>query len=98
RLTDKQIAERRQTATSLMPTGLLDKLSDRDIADLYAYLRSLGDGPKKRRRRFPSRSTPGRRARRGGRIQRAARGPTPRDGAAGSGLVAGGYVADLWHH
>jgi cytochrome c553 len=24
--------------TSLMPAGLLDRLSDEDIADLYAYL------------------------------------------------------------
>jgi putative heme-binding domain-containing protein len=42
RLTDKQISERRVTATSLMPAGLLDRLSDRDIADLYAYLKHLG--------------------------------------------------------
>ncbi len=42
RLTDRQIRARRQTATSLMPAGLLDKLSDREIADLYGYLRSLG--------------------------------------------------------
>jgi putative heme-binding domain-containing protein len=42
RLTDKQVTERRVTATSLMPAGLLDRLSDRDIADLYAYLKSLG--------------------------------------------------------
>jgi cytochrome c553 len=26
---------------SLMPAGLLDRLGDRDIADLYAYLKSL---------------------------------------------------------
>jgi putative heme-binding domain-containing protein len=45
RLAHKQISERRLTATSLMPAGLLDRLSDRDIADLYAYLRSLS-GPK----------------------------------------------------
>jgi putative heme-binding domain-containing protein len=44
RLTDQQIAERRFTQTSLMPAGLLDKLADRDIADLYAYLRSLRTG------------------------------------------------------
>ena len=25
-----------------MPAGLLDKLTDHEIADLYAYLRSLG--------------------------------------------------------
>jgi putative membrane-bound dehydrogenase-like protein len=47
RLTDRQVRERRQTATSLMPAGLLDKLSDRDISDLYAYLKSLGAGRKK---------------------------------------------------
>ena len=27
---------------SLMPSGLLDRLNDHDLADLYAYLRSLG--------------------------------------------------------
>jgi putative heme-binding domain-containing protein len=42
RLTDRQISERRVTDTSLMPTGLLDKLTDRDLADLYAYLKSMG--------------------------------------------------------
>lgn len=42
RLTNPQIRESRQTNTSLMPAGLLDKLSDREIADLYAYLKSLG--------------------------------------------------------
>jgi putative heme-binding domain-containing protein len=46
RLTDRQISERRVTATSLMPVGLLDRLSDRDIADLYAYLKSLGAPPR----------------------------------------------------
>jgi hypothetical protein len=25
-----------------MPSGLLDTLSDREIADLYAYMKSLG--------------------------------------------------------
>jgi putative heme-binding domain-containing protein len=47
RLTNKQITERRQTATSLMPAGLLDKLTDREIADLYAYLKTLTAAPKK---------------------------------------------------
>ncbi|HEY7428888.1 MAG TPA: c-type cytochrome [Gemmataceae bacterium] len=42
RLTNPQVRERRLTSTSLMPAGLLDKLGDRDIADLYAYLKSLG--------------------------------------------------------
>ncbi len=40
RLTDKQISERRQTALSLMPAGLLDNVNNEDIADLYAYLKS----------------------------------------------------------
>src|SRR5262249_40151890 len=42
RLTDPRIAERRTLPTSLMPVGLLDKLTDREIADLYAYFKSLG--------------------------------------------------------
>jgi putative heme-binding domain-containing protein len=41
RLTNPQVRERRQTASSLMPAGLLDPLSDGDIADLYAYLHSM---------------------------------------------------------
>jgi hypothetical protein len=41
RLTKPQISERRLTAQSLMPAGLIDKLSDREIADLYAYLKGL---------------------------------------------------------
>ncbi len=41
RLTERQIRARRQTALSLMPVGLLEALSDRDLADLYAYLQSL---------------------------------------------------------
>jgi putative membrane-bound dehydrogenase-like protein len=42
RLVHTQITTRRVTDTSLMPAELLDHLSDREIADLYAYLRSLG--------------------------------------------------------
>jgi putative heme-binding domain-containing protein len=42
RLGGDQIESRRDAPGSLMPTGLLDRLSDRDIADLYAYLKSLG--------------------------------------------------------
>jgi putative heme-binding domain-containing protein len=42
RLTNPQIQERRVTTTSLMPVGLLDRFDDREIADLYAYLQSLG--------------------------------------------------------
>jgi putative membrane-bound dehydrogenase-like protein len=41
----EQITERRLTDTSLMPVGLLDRLSDREIADLYAYLKSQGSSP-----------------------------------------------------
>jgi putative heme-binding domain-containing protein len=41
RLANKQIAERHLTATSLMPVGLIDKLTDREIADLYLYLKEL---------------------------------------------------------
>jgi putative heme-binding domain-containing protein len=39
RLTNPRVTERRILPTSLMPAGLLDKLADRDIADLYAYLK-----------------------------------------------------------
>jgi hypothetical protein len=41
RLTNPQVREKRLTATSLMPAGLLDRLADRDLADLYAYLKGL---------------------------------------------------------
>jgi putative heme-binding domain-containing protein len=41
RVDGKQIASRRMTDTSLMPAGLLDKLSDTEIADLLAYLKAL---------------------------------------------------------
>ncbi len=41
RLTDTQISERHLSTRSLMPAGLLDRLSDREIADLYAYLKEL---------------------------------------------------------
>jgi putative membrane-bound dehydrogenase-like protein len=44
RVAGDQIAERRLTDTSLMPAGLLDRLSDRELADLYAYLKGLGSG------------------------------------------------------
>src|SRR5205823_1580497 len=39
RVVNTQITARRLTETSLMPTGLLDKLSDSEIVDLYAYLK-----------------------------------------------------------
>jgi putative membrane-bound dehydrogenase-like protein len=41
RVDGKQITSRRTTDTSLMPAGLLDKLSDREISDLLAYLKEL---------------------------------------------------------
>ncbi|MBY0229709.1 MAG: c-type cytochrome, partial [Gemmataceae bacterium] len=40
RLAGKRIASKRLLAQSLMPTGLLDRLADGEIADLYAFLRS----------------------------------------------------------
>jgi putative heme-binding domain-containing protein len=39
RLTSQQISERRQTTLSLMPAGLLDRLTDGEIADLIAFLK-----------------------------------------------------------
>jgi hypothetical protein len=42
RLAGDQIVSRRDAPGSLMPAGLLDKLSDREIADLDAFLRSQG--------------------------------------------------------
>ncbi len=41
RIAGGQIESRGVTQTSLMPAGLLDKLSDREIADLLAYLKAL---------------------------------------------------------
>jgi putative heme-binding domain-containing protein len=41
RITNNQVAERRVTTNSLMPAGLLDKLTDRETADLFAYLKTL---------------------------------------------------------
>jgi len=41
RLAGHQVANRRVLPQSLMPAGLLDKLSDAEIVDLYAYLGSL---------------------------------------------------------
>jgi putative heme-binding domain-containing protein len=40
RIDGKKIESRRLTDTSLMPVGLIDKLTDMEIADLYAYLRA----------------------------------------------------------
>ena len=41
RVTNAQVSERRVTTQSLMPAGLLDRLTDQEIADLYGYLKSL---------------------------------------------------------
>ncbi len=41
RIPGDDIVVRRPSAASLMPVGLLDKLSDAQIADLYAYLKTL---------------------------------------------------------
>src|SRR5262249_55120295 len=42
RLAGDQVAARRDAPGALMPAGLLDKVSDREVADLYAYLKTLG--------------------------------------------------------
>jgi putative heme-binding domain-containing protein len=42
RVRGSDIDSRQFTDVSMMPAGLLDKLSDRDIADLLAYLKGLG--------------------------------------------------------
>jgi putative heme-binding domain-containing protein len=39
RIVNDQITERRQTTLSLMPAGLLDRLTDAEIADLIAFLK-----------------------------------------------------------
>jgi len=41
RIAGDRIESRRDAPGSLMPVGLLDKLSEREIADLYAYVRSI---------------------------------------------------------
>jgi len=41
RIAGNQIASKRSTPVSLMPAGLLDQATDQDIADLFAYLRTL---------------------------------------------------------
>ncbi len=42
RLDGHRVIARRSSPVSLMPAGLLDRLSDQDVVDLYAYLRTLG--------------------------------------------------------
>jgi putative heme-binding domain-containing protein len=41
RVPAEKIESRRFSDISLMPAGLIDKLSDAEIADLYAYLKGL---------------------------------------------------------
>jgi putative heme-binding domain-containing protein len=47
RITSTEAAAMRPSSQSLMPTGLLDPLTDQQVADLYAFLKSLGDSGKK---------------------------------------------------
>jgi putative heme-binding domain-containing protein len=49
RVVNTQVTNRRTSDVSLMPAGLLDKVKDEEIADLLAYLKSLGaaEPPKK---------------------------------------------------
>ena len=42
RLSGDEISLRQQTQRSIMPAGLLDEAKDQEIADLFAYLKSLG--------------------------------------------------------
>jgi hypothetical protein len=45
RLDGHAVVSRRFATVSLMPAGLLDPLSDQEIVDLYAYMRTLGSRP-----------------------------------------------------
>jgi putative membrane-bound dehydrogenase-like protein len=42
RLDGAEVAHRYVSSQSLMPAGLLDALTDREIVDLYAYMRGMG--------------------------------------------------------
>jgi putative heme-binding domain-containing protein len=44
RIEGEKIVSSRPVELSMMPAGLLDKLADPEVADLFAYLRSLDDG------------------------------------------------------
>jgi putative heme-binding domain-containing protein len=46
RVAGDKIASKKSVDASLMPAGLLDKLTDAEVADLFAYLKSL-DEPKR---------------------------------------------------
>jgi hypothetical protein len=41
RVTDVDKSSMRPSGQSLMPSGLLDTLSDQDLSDLYAHLKTL---------------------------------------------------------
>ena len=41
RITGDEIVVMRKSKTSLMPSGLLNDVSDQDLADLFAYLKTL---------------------------------------------------------
>ncbi len=41
RITGEEVLAMQPSRQSLMPTGLLNELTDRDLADLYAYLRTI---------------------------------------------------------
>ena len=43
RLPGNRIESKRLTTTSMMPTGLLDRLSDAEIADMFAFLKAMGE-------------------------------------------------------
>lgn len=45
RIPPDDVESRHMLSTSLMPTGLLNDLQPRDLADLYAYLSSLNEDP-----------------------------------------------------
>jgi putative membrane-bound dehydrogenase-like protein len=45
RMDGASVVSRHVSAQSLMPAGLIDPLTDQEIVDLYAYLRSLGKAP-----------------------------------------------------
>ena len=47
RVTEEELEALMPSRRSLMPTGLLEGLSDAQIADLYAYLVTLGASPQK---------------------------------------------------
>jgi putative heme-binding domain-containing protein len=46
RVAGEKIASKRPVDASFMPAGLLDKLTDAEVADLFAYLKTLEEHPK----------------------------------------------------